>query len=228
MRRSSTVPAVLAILALAIAPAQALAALQDIAATHSYIAANYALAKASVAAIPPGQAKIEQLNRQLAGECPLVGAGSPENEASQPMAHEVTVALWSLAYGTNARAIRTFQNTVGRLRWSNHAITRAAETYAKSLSELASLSLPHLCSDVLSWKATGFQTISPAVLSLVGRVEAIELNTVSTRLLAPYERGADASLLARTKPLEKKVAENEFVVGQQDWVQLLETLGLNE
>jgi hypothetical protein len=215
-------------LALGIAPAQSLASARDVSATHAYIAANYALAKAEVAGIGPAQAKAQQLNRQLAGECPLVGAGSPQNEASQPISHEVTVALWSIEYGTNARAIHAFLNTVGRLRWSNHAITRAAETYAKDLNELAGLPLPHLCSDVLSWKQSGFRTIPPAVLTLVGRVEAIEPKPVSTRVLAPYVRGADAGILARTKPLERKLAENEFVVGQSDWIQVLQTLGLNE
>jgi hypothetical protein len=215
-------------MALGILPAQSLASAGDVSATHAYIEANYALSKASVAGIAPGQAKIERLNSQLAAECPHVGAGSPEDEASQPISHEPTVALWSLAYGTDARAIHTFAKTVGRLRWSNHAITRAAQTYARSLSELAALPVPPLCSDVLSWKQTGFQTISPAVLSLVNRVEAIELKPVSTRSLAPYAHGADASLLARTKPLEQKLAENEFVLGQTDWIQVLETLGLNE
>jgi hypothetical protein len=215
-------------LALGIAPAESLASARDISATHAYIQANYALAKASVAGIAPAQAKIEQLNHQLAGECPLVGAGSPQNEASPPISHEVTVALWSLEYGTSARAIHTFLNAVGRLRWSNHAITRAAQTYAKDLNELASLPMPALCSDVLSWRQSGFKTISPAVLNLVARVEAIEPKPVPTRLLAPYERGADASIVARTGPLEKKVAENEFVVGQSDWIQVLQTLGLNE
>jgi hypothetical protein len=215
-------------LALGIAPEQSLASPGDISATHTYIEANYALAKAEVAAIGPAQAKVEQLNRQLAGECPLVGVGSPFDEASQPISHEVAVARWSLAFGTDARAIHAFLNAVGRLRWSNHAITRAAETYAKSLNELAGVSLPHLCSDVLSWKATGFRTISPAVLSLVGRVEAIELKPVSTRVLTPYERGGDAAIVARTKPLEMKIAENEFVVGYSDWIQVLQTLGLNE
>jgi hypothetical protein len=215
-------------LALGLAPAQSLASPGDISATHSYIEANYALAKAEVAAIGPAQAKFEQLNRQLAGECPRAGAGSPQNEASQPMSLEVWVAFWSLAFGTNAHAIQAFANTVGRLRWNKDAITRAAETYAKDLNELASLPLPHLCSDVLSWKANGFQTISAAVLSLVGHAEAIEPKPVSTRLLAPYERGADASILARTKPLEKKLAENEFIAGQSDWIQVLDTLALNQ
>ena len=96
------------------------------------------------------------------------------------------------------------------------------------VSELAALPVPPLCADVLAWKQSGFQTISPTVLSLVSRVEAIELKPVSPRLLAPYARGADASLLARTKPLEQKVAENEFMLGQTDWEQVLETLGVPE
>jgi hypothetical protein len=215
-------------LALGIAPAQSFASSRDVSATHTYIEANYALAKAAVAGIAPAQAKIEQLNSQLAGECPLVGAGSPQTEASQPISHEVTVALWSLAFGTEAPAIHTFLNTVGRLRWSNHAITRAADTYAKNLNELAGLPMPSLCSDVLAWRQSGFHAISPAVVSLVARVEAIELKPVSTRLLARYERGGDAGIVARTKPLEKKVSENEFMVGQTDWSQVLQTLGLPE
>jgi hypothetical protein len=59
-------------------------------------------------------------------------------------------------------------------------------------------------------------------------VEGIEPKTIPPRLLAPYERGADASILARTKRLETKLAENEFMVGQTDWIQVLGTLGLNE
>jgi hypothetical protein len=213
-------------LALGIVPAQSLAS--NVSATHAYIQANYALSKASVAGIGPGQAKIERLNSQLAAECPHVGAGAPQDEASQPMSHEPTVALWSLAYGADAGAISAFSKTVGRLRWSNRAITRAAQSYAKSLSELASLPVPPLCADVLAWKQTGFLTISPTVRSLVARVEAIELKPVSPRSLAPYAHGADARLLARTKPLEMKLAENEFILGQVDWQQVLETLGVPE
>jgi len=218
----------LAVLVLAIAPATAFANPQDIATTHAYIEANYALARANVAGITPGQAQIEHLNSELAQECPGVGAGSPETEASQPISHEVTVALWSLAYGADAAAIRTFTNTVGHLRWSNHAITRDAQTYARSLHELATLPLPSLCVDVRSWKATGFQTVPATIVALVDRVEAIEPKTIPSRLLAPYERGADAGIVARTTRLETKLEENEFLVGQLDWVKLLETLGLNE
>jgi len=218
----------LAALALGLAPAPAIATPQDIASTHSYIEADYALAQASVAGIGPAQAKIERLNGALAHSCPLAGSGSPEDEASQPVSYEVSVALWSLAYGTDAGAIRTFVDKTGRLRWSSHAITRSAERYGRSLHEFATLPLPDLCAGVLSWKASGFQVVPAAILSLDRREQAIELNTVPPRLLGPYERGTDASILASTMRLEKKLEESEFTIGQNDWIQLLQTLGLNE
>jgi len=225
MRARSTL---LAALALAVAPAQAIAAPQDVAATHVYIQANYALARASVGHIAAGQAKIERLNGDLARECPGVGAGSPEDEASQPVSYDVAAALWSLAYGADAGPIDTFLTRTGRLRWNNRAITHAAQTYARNLHELATLPLPDLCQTVRSWKASGFQVIPPATLSLVRRVEAIEPNAIPPRLLAPYERGSDASMLARTLQLERRIEENEFLVGQTDWLQVLATLGLNQ
>ncbi len=219
--------ALLATLALGAAPAQAIASPQDIAATHAYIQANYALAQASVARISQTQAKIERLNGALAQECPLVGTGSPENEESQPVSHEVAVALWSLKYATDAGPTRTFLNATGRLRWSNGSITRAVGRYAGDLHDLASVPLPNLCADVRSWKASGFRIVPAAVVSLVARVEAIEPTTIPRRLLSPFERGVDAGVLARTMSLETKLEENEFLVGQLDWYQLLATLGLN-
>jgi hypothetical protein len=216
-----------ATLALGLMPAQALATPQDIAATHAYIQANYALARASVARIGVAQAKIERLNGQLARECPREGAGSPENEASQPVPHEVVVALWSIAYGINAGPIRTFINATKRLRWSDRRLTNIAESYARSLHEMATLPLPDLCADVRAWKASGFQLAPAATARLVLRVEAIELKTIPPRLLVRYERGADSGTLARTARLETKLEETEIIIGQNDWQQLLGTLALN-
>jgi hypothetical protein len=208
------------------APAQALATPADIAATHAYVNADYALARASVARLGAEQARIQRFNAKLAGECPRLGAESPENEASQPVSHEVAVALWSLAYGTAAGPIASFAHTVKRLRWSNPKITRVAQRYARDLSELATLPLPNLCEDVRSWRASGFRVIPAAVVSLVQRVEAIQPSTVPARLLAPFERGTDAATAARTRLLERKLQENEWEVGQTDWLQVLDTLGL--
>jgi hypothetical protein len=219
---------ILAALALAVIPVQAIATPQDIAATHAYIQANYALARASVATIGPAQAKIERLNRKLRGECPHAGAGALQNEASQPMSYEVAVALWSVAYGAAAGPIRTFVGVVRKLRWSDHRITHTAQNYASSLSELATLPLPDLCAEVRAWKASGFQMIPATTARLVRRVEAIEPQTIPPRLLAPYERGADRAILARTTRLETKLTATEFTLGFNDWDLLLETLGLNQ
>jgi hypothetical protein len=226
MRARSTILLVALGLALGLAPTPAIATPGDVAATHAYIQANYALNRASVALIGPIQAKIERLNGSLAHECPLAGIGTPEIESSQPMSYEVAAALWSVAYGSAAGPIRTFVSAAGRLHWSNRAITKAAASYVRNLHEFSILPLPSLCSDVRAWKVSGFQTVPAATLSLDRRAEAIELNTVAPRLLRPYESGSDASVLARTMQLETKIEENEFSKGQTDWIQLLDTLGL--
>ena len=99
---------------------------------------------------------------------------------------------------------------------------------AGDLNELATSPLPNLCSDVATWKQTAFQSFPAASATLVGRIQAIEPVAVPARLLAPYERGSDAGLYARTTNLEGQIGEFEFVHGQADWDQLLETLGLNQ
>jgi hypothetical protein len=228
MRGRCTFLVTVALGTLGIISAQASAASTDIAATHAYIEANYALAKASVARIDPGQAKIESLNGELARECPGAGSGSAEDEASQPVSYVVAVALWSVAYGSDAGPISAFVKAAGHLRWSNRAITRLDQKYARNLHELATLPLPPLCEDVRSWKASGFQTIPATALALDDHEQAIEEEAIPARLLAPYERGDDARILQRTEALETKLEEREFLVGQGDWIQVLETLGLHQ
>ncbi len=215
-------------LAVAVAPQQALAAPNDVAATHAYIEANYALAKAMVAQAAPAQKKILALNRALAVECPQVGVGSPENEASQPISHEVAVALWSVSYALDAAPIRRFQQVAGRLRWNSAKTTRAVAKYVRNLRAISSVPLPHLCADVRAWAATGFQVVPAAIVKEVERVEGLDLKAVSSRLLAPFERGSDAATVKRTARLEQKIEEFEFLVGQGDWIHVLETLGLQE
>ncbi|MDQ6811691.1 MAG: hypothetical protein M3Z95_07315, partial [Actinomycetota bacterium] len=127
-----------------------------------------------------------------------------------------------------AGAIRSFGAKIARLRWSNHAITRMAAKYASDLHQLASVPLPALCADVRAWKASGFQTLPANTLALVHSVEEVQPTPIPPRLLAPYERGSDASVLARTKGLETKLEESEFSLGQSDWIQVLGTLGLSQ
>jgi hypothetical protein len=211
-----------------VAPARALASAGDVAATHAYIQANNALNRASVSLIPQGEARIQAYNSRLTRECPKAGAGSPVTEVSQPMSYEVAVALWAIAYSTAAAPIRTFVAAVKPLHWSNPRLTRIARNYATSLHELSTLPLPDLCVDVRAWTASGFQSVPANVAALDKRLEAIEGESIPARLLAPYERGSDAGLATRTRRLEVKLAENEFMVGQTDLIEVTQTLGLPE
>src|SRR5438552_954182 len=216
----------LIMLPLAMAPSPAPASPQDVAATHAAIVAGYALARAGVATTDIAQSKIESFNRKLAAECPGVGRGTPETEASQPMSYEVAVALWSIAYGSAAGPINTFARAIRPLRWTSARINRVAHTFVASLTALATIPLPDLCSDVRAWSASGFTTITRHVIELDRRVESLELPEIPWRLLAPYVRSGDADLVRYIRRAERKVAEAEFVLGQKDWYQVLETLGL--
>ena len=199
----------LAVLILAIAPATAFANPQDIATTHAYIEANYALARANVAGFTPGQAQIEHLNSELAQECPGVGAGSPETEASQPISHEVTVALGrSLTEPTPRRSARSRHGGAPALEQPCDHARRpdVCEKPARTGNPAAAEPLRRRAlveGDRLSM-------VPATIVALVDRVEAIEPKTIPSRLLAPYERGADAGIVARTTaPRKTKLEENE-------------------
>lgn len=222
LRRAATI----VLLWFALAPAAAAASSGDVAATHAYVRANYALNRAGVGLIKQGEARIQTFNRKLAQECLHAGAGSPVNELAQPMSYEVAAALWAIAYSTAAGPIRTFVAAVRSLHWSSARITHIARGYATSLHELSTLPVPDLCADVRAWTASHFTAIPANVAQLDKRVEAIEGESIPPKLLAPFERGSDASVVARTRGLEHRLAENEFVVGQDDWIEVTETLGL--
>lgn len=216
------------ILAVLVLAPTAAAAQSDVAATHAYIEASYALGQAGVASIPAVQAKVKELNGSLARHCPRAGAGSGQDEATQPMAREVASQLWAIAYGYNAGAIAAFVARVGHLRWSNPRITRLVAREARGYHDLATLPRRDLCADVGAWAASGFTVIPPGVVALDERAEGSDVEPVPAQLLAPYERGSDTRVLARAQGLETKVGEAEFTLGQADWFEVLETLALNQ
>lgn len=229
-RSTIIVTALLALGALGLAPAGALASPGNgnAAATHAYIEANFKLTRAAEASVAPVQAKIVAFDKQLDRECPLAGAGGPEDAESQKVSHEAADALWSLSYGADAGPIRAFAKTVESLHWSNPNLTRIARHYAKTLEGLAALPLPNLCADVREWKASDFRTIPATTRQLDERAESLEGHTIPPRLLAPYERPADRGIVAQTTRLETGLERTETVVGFSDWDMLLETLGLNQ
>jgi hypothetical protein len=211
-----------------VAPSTALGTPQDIASTHAYIRANYALNRATQAKVKVAQASIEATIHKLGQECPKLGVGSPQNEESQHLSYEVVVALWSASYATDAGPIRTFAHTVRHLHWSNPKLTHMTQRYATDLQDLASLQMPNVCGDVTAWKETGFKTVSATSIQLDRRVEAIELKAIPPSLLAAYEQPADKAILATTTRIESHLQQIETMEGFNDWDQALETVGLNQ
>jgi hypothetical protein len=223
------VPALgLALAAASLAPATASAAARDVASTHAYIQANYALARASEALLASTQANIERRTRQFGRECPGVGVGSPQDEEAQKLSYEAAGAVWSLSYGAAAGPIRAFARAVKPLRWSHAKLTRIAQGYAKSLQQLAALPLPNLCGDARAWSASGFKTVPATTLRFDAHVESIQGHSIPARLLAPYEQPGDRGALARTTRLEADLEHLEFETGVEDWIALLDAVGLKQ
>ncbi|MGA7704060.1 MAG: hypothetical protein WB998_04100 [Solirubrobacteraceae bacterium] len=211
-----------------LAPSSAAASGGDVASTHAYLEANYAVLHSVVSGWPSDEAKIRALDRKIQGECPLAGAGSPQNEEAQKLSTEVVGALWATVYDANAKAIQRFAKAVGSLHWSNAKIDRGVRHYTQGLREMMTLRVPDLCQDVRAWSATGFKAAPASSDQFDHRVEAIEVTEPSQRLMAPYERTSDRSLAARVAHLATRYSELEFSRGQSDWNELLETLALNQ
>ncbi len=211
-----------------LAPAAAGAAPRDVAATHAYIQANYALARTVDTQMASTQGDILNRTEQFGRECPNAGAGSQQDEEAQKLSYEAAGAIWAVSFGANAKPIRAFARAVKPLRWSNAKLTRTARSYAKTLIALATLKTPGLCADVRAWSASGFHKVPASTLRFDAIVEGLEPRTIPPRLLAPYESAGDRGALARTTHLESQLEANEFEVGFDDWTSLLNVLGLKQ
>jgi hypothetical protein len=228
-RRLGIVMAVLAVgLMPAGMPAGAAATPLDVASTHAYLVAGYAALHATVTTWSSVEANIRKLDQKFRAECPAVGAGSPQSEEEQKLSAEVAGALWATGYRTDARIVRAFVKVVGRLRWSNPAITRSAHKFASGLRAMTLLPIPDLCGDVRSWAAGGFKAVPATTEQYVRRVEAIEVKEIPRKLLAPFVQPADRGLRARDERLATRFEELEFKRGQDDWNTLLEVLALSQ
>lgn len=213
-------------LTLALAPARALAAPQDVASTHAFLAAGYTALHATVSRWSAVERGIHRMEQKFAAECAHVGEGSPQNEEEQKMSYEVAGALWASGYHTDAGIVRRFWASVKGLRWSNPSITRRARTFAHAMLEMTKISVPDLCGDVRAWAATGFTSVPASTLRYDKHVEAIEVKLPSPKLIRPFVHGSDSALLARDLQLYHRFEELEVGEGFKDWDNLLEILSL--
>jgi hypothetical protein len=220
--------AICGLLATAAVGSPSAASASDASSTHAYLVADFAVLHTVVSGWSRVESSIGRLDARFAAECPHVGAGSPQSEEEQKFSLAVAGALWSAGYHTNAGAIRRFVAKVSRLRWSSGAVNRAARKLTGGLTQMISLAVPPLCSDVRAWAASGYGAVPADVGAYAKHAEAIEVPQIPHRLLAPSLSGADRALAAADERLNSRFEELEFVHGQDQWNKLLEILSLNQ
>ena len=225
---SRCVGVIVAVLALALTPATAGAASQDVASTHTYLEASYKVLHAAVSTWSTVEASIHSLDLRFHAECPDVGAGSPQNEEDQKLSYEAAGALWATGYHTDAAIVHAYVKTVNRLTWSNPQITRDARGLTRGLQEMTELQVPNICADVRAWGANSYGAAPANVKQYDEHVENIEIHEIPRHLLVPYVQPAEDGLRKQDEHLATRFEELEFMRGQADWIALLEVLGVNE
>lgn len=219
---------VVAILASAMTPSEALAKQNDVAATRAYIHARYSFEKSAKAELPVERAAASTLVKEIRDSCPNVAAHSPHDEQAAILNTEILVVVSDSLLRLDHAAIRRFVGVVEKLRWSNSALTRAAAQYVQKLKGELALKAPNLCSDLGAWRASGFRTLRPDVVRSIREAEAVSTGReeVPTHLLSPYTRPDDRALLHRTTLLESQVGDALVKLGLQASSQISKAVGL--
>jgi hypothetical protein len=228
MGRRSSLAVLLAIVAVLAGGADsALASSSDSAATQAYLQADYALVRVARTQLATAEAAPLAVLAQVKRECPLAGAGSPQDPESTQMSDEVIGAMVLAAARPNVPAIKTFTRAVASLKWSSPGVTNAVRGYASKLETLLSLSAPNLCGDVKAWAASGFHTLPASTVSFVEKFMPawVALGFMPAQL-ARLESSAGKTLARRARPLEEQLAEGE-ARAVEHWGDIMNALVLN-
>ncbi len=214
---------------LAVTPAAALGTSGDLAATRTFIKANYTLGVATKARVSSAEHSVGAYIAQLTHECRGAASGSPGNTQAEQLSNEVVVVLTALLYRADAPVIARLAHDVKGLHWSNPKVTRTVGRYVSRLRALSTLPVPDLCGDIKTWAAGGFKTVPATTISADKRLAAIEEapKEVPGRLFKPYLRAGDARTLTLTARIENQLRGLESDKGASYWSTILETLALN-
>lgn len=225
---SQTLPILAATLILAATSVPALASPGDVAATRTYIRADYALVHAARANLETSEAALQKLRRRIAAECPKAAAGSPQDRDSEQLSNELVGTMTVVAIQPDKGAVAAFAGTVERLRWSSATLTRKIHSYAMRLRTLSLLPAPDVCADVRAWVTGGYQALPQSAVSFDGRYYKVEVavGEVPAKLLEPSERPDERPVLARAQRIERQLSEAESNA-VSTWGHIMESLALN-
>jgi hypothetical protein len=214
------------VLALTAGQAPALASPADVAATRTYIQANYALVQSAGSHLAGARAAYRNVLSRVRATCPDAAANSPQNPESTQLSYEVIGAMVTASIDTNLPPLNAFVRTAERTRWSSRGLTAAVHAYASKVKTMATLGRPDLCGDVKAWVATGFQTLSPRTVSFDQRfVPAwVALGELPSGLAA-FERSDERTILQRTSQLEMKLSNFE-AEAVESYGELMNALGV--
>jgi hypothetical protein len=218
----------LSLLALAVVPAQALGAGGDVAATASYVRANYALVASAHAKQRSSEAALQSLLARVRRECPQLVAGSPQNEASEKLTFELVGAMHLVALKPLAGAIGGYARAAARLRWSNPALTRMVHTYARQLLAQSKLAVPDFCGELRAWKSAGYDAPPAGTLPFNKAYYAVYvgIGLLPSKQLAPYLSSGQRAVVRKTLALENDVIEFE-ANAVETWGSIMDAAGLN-
>lgn len=227
LRRAACV-LVVAIGGLAALAAGALASGSDVAATQSYIHANYTLVHAAAGNIHSSEAGLAGVLAQVRRECPKAAAGSPQDHDSEQLSDEVVGAIVVAGVHPNISAIDGFIAKSARLRWSSRTLTSKVRAYTGKLKALASLGPPSVCADVEAWVAGDFQTLPASTVRFDAQYTPVwvALGELPATLRS-FERPADSSLIQASSRLENQITQYE-ARAVETYAEILDALELKQ
>lgn len=207
--------------------APVLARADDVASTRTYLDANYIFVDAANRTRPAGRLATDRLVAYVAETCPGILAGAPVSNAVQALSEEALGAVSVAVFHPSAEASINFARTVMRLRWRRHRITRLVISYVRKLRAITTLTMPNLCADASSFRASGFRVLPQGSRQFIQEYNQAETGSaeVPVWLLRPYERMDERVLLRTTKHLEAHIeaAENSALTS---WGEILHELQL--
>jgi hypothetical protein len=215
-------------LTMAIGPSYALARSGDVAATHTYIQANYTLVQAGTAHLGAAKQALQTLERQIEGECPRGAVASPQNTDSTQLSDEVIGAMVLGAYNTDISAGLRFIRVTKNLHWSNPKLTNTIRSYVAKLKVLSTLTAPNVCADIKAWAASGYRTLPESTIQFDKQFMPnwVAIGESPIRLLAPYKQPTQTATLRRTTQLESRITEFEAEDGVETWGRIMDGLVL--
>jgi hypothetical protein len=216
---------------IAVAPAGAGTSPGDRAATRALLEADYRLSVALSQDSKAAKAADEQASATIAGEYPRVLTGAPGSPTtsltpgrelapraqgeSDRQEHQYGLLISELESAAHAgqlmvyaSALKSFQEAVSSLRWSDPAVATAVK------GELTLLSVAFqpppsggICADIRYWVASGYRSLSAQTRALEARQAAAIAEVIQTgfanpdRLVRRYEGPEERALANRTRVL---------------------------